>query len=107
MFTSLGIRLKTKAKSAAKQAFKQGSSVLSMLESETGVKIPPLSEPIGQSQSGSGKSDFKFHDRPLNSEESRGLYVLTGIVGTGLLAGTLSSRAGKKDKSKRKDKSSH
>lgn len=79
-------RIKKSVKNAEQEIAKQSSAILSMLEETSGIKIPPLSQPA------KGKApEFKFEDRPLNSQETTGLFALAGIIGGGLLLGTLGS----------------
>lgn len=79
-------RAKKNIEKAQKEVAKQSSAILSLLEETSGVKIPPMSEPVK-----SKAPEFKFQDRPLNSQESTGLWTLAGILGGGLLLGTLGS----------------
>ena len=99
MLSNLGIRMQKKAKSAAATAQAEGGAVLSMLEQQTGVKIPPLNAPIkGEDGEEQTQAKFEFQDRPLNTDETRGLYTLGGIIGLGFLLGTFGARkVGKKE----------
>lgn len=96
LLADLGIKSTSapkKAKKSLENAEKELSMILSLLEETSGIKIPPISEPIKQKK-GSEKEEeeeFKFQDRPLNSQESTGLWTLAGILGGGLLLGTLGS----------------
>lgn len=86
-------------KQASKQAKQSSSALLSTLESTTGVKISPLSEPVSSNK----PEDFKFQDRPLHGNEKNGLYVLAGLIGAGFLFGG----AGKADKKQKQSGDKH
>lgn len=85
-YTQAPKRVKKSLEKAEREVREQSSAILSLLEETSGIKIPPISEPVK-----SKAPDFKFQDRPLNSQESTGLWTLAGILGGGLLLGTLGS----------------
>jgi hypothetical protein len=53
---------------------------------------------------GGKAEEFKFQDRPLNAEESTGLWILSGILGGGLLLGSLGNGSKKKSDDKTTEK---
>lgn len=106
MLADLGIKSRSASKvvkknleKAEKEVVKQSSAILSLLEETSGIKIAPISKPIKDKA-----PEFKFQDRSLNSQESTGLWTLAGILGGGLLLGSLGS--GKKASDKEADEHS-
>lgn len=91
---NFGIKLKSKAKSAAKSASMRSETLLHQLEAQTGVTVPPLSQPL-QDGKKQAEERFQLQDRNLTSEERTGAWGLGAIVGLGFLLGGL----GKKSKS--------
>jgi hypothetical protein len=104
----LGIKLKSKAKSAAKTASKKSESLLHSLEQQTGVTIPPLSQPVegGKKQA---EEKFELQDRDLSSEERTGAWGLGAIIGLGFLLGGLgkTKKSETEGKDTKNDKKAH
>lgn len=92
--SNIGFKIRSKAKSAAKQASSKSEALLHTLEKQTGVVIPPLNQPVegGKKQA---EEKFELQDRDLTSEERTGAWGLGAIIGLGFLFGGL----GKKSKS--------
>lgn len=106
MLTDLGIRSKVtspkRLKEVEKELKKQSSAILSLLEETSGVKIPPLSQAPEHKA-----PEFKFQDRPLNSQETTGLWTLAGIIGGVLVLGSLGSKEKKTDHKKEEESKDH
>ena len=111
LLADLGIKSTSapkKAKKSLENAEKELSMILSLLEETSGIKIPPISEPIKQKKGSEKKEEeFKFQDRPLNSQESTGLWTLAGILGGGLVLGTLGSGKKKTEAKESNDSKKH
>lgn len=88
---NFGIKLRSKAKGAAKTASKRSASLLHQLEAQTGVTIPPLSQPVEDGKK-RAEENFQPERRDFTSEERTGAWGLGAIVGLGFLLGGLGKK---------------
>ena len=89
--TNLSSDVSEKAEEAVAEADKASQDFPPLSEVLSSVKVPSV--PLGYITSGlkmpslKGGEEFKQIDRPLNSEERQGAYLLFGIIAGGLLLG--------------------
>jgi hypothetical protein len=104
--TNLSSDVSEKAEEVVEQADKASKDFPPLSEVLSSVQIPSV--PLGYITSGlkmpsiKGGEEFKQIDRPLNSEERQGAYLLFGIIAGGLLLG-----GGKKKKHDDKEGQEH